>query len=59
MALDGLPRVEVDVVPMLPHQDTPHLELLGYRKPTGRVAGRLEPNDVAATRIVWAAIGTS
>jgi catechol 2,3-dioxygenase-like lactoylglutathione lyase family enzyme len=55
MVLDGLAEVEVDVVPMLPDQDTPHLELLGYRKPAGRVAGRLEVNDVAATRIVWAA----
>lgn len=54
-ALDGLPEVEVDVVPMLPQRDTPHLELLGYRKPTGRASGRLEANDIAATRIVWAA----
>lgn len=54
-ALDGLPGVEVDVMPMLPHRATPHLELLGYRKPTGRFAGRLEANDIAATRIVWAA----
>lgn len=55
IALDGLPEVEVDVVPMLPQQHTPHLELLGYRKPTGRVAGPLEANDMAATRIAWAA----
>lgn len=55
MVLDGLPDVEVDVIPMLPRQDTPHLELLGYRTPSGRPAGRLEANDVAATRIVWAA----
>ncbi|MGH8320076.1 MAG: VOC family protein [Steroidobacteraceae bacterium] len=55
MALDGLADVEVDVIPMLPHRDTPHVELLGYRKPAGRPAGRLEANDVAATRIVWAA----
>lgn len=55
IVLDGLPEVEVDVVPMLPQRDTPHLELLGYRRPTGRAAGRLEANDVAATRIVWAA----
>jgi catechol 2,3-dioxygenase-like lactoylglutathione lyase family enzyme len=54
-ALDGLPNVEVDVVPMLPPRATPHVELLGYRHPTGRSAGHLEPNDVAATRIVWAA----
>ena len=55
MILDGLPEAEVDVVPMLPRQDTPHLELLGYRKPVGRASGRLEANDIAATRIVWAA----
>lgn len=57
MALDGLPEAEVDVVPMLPQQDTPHLELLGYRrpKPIGYPASGLRPNDVAATRIVWAA----
>ncbi len=54
-ALDGLPEAEVDVVPMLPQRDTPHLELLGYRRPQGRPVGRLEANDVAATRIVWAA----
>lgn len=55
IVLDGLPDVVVDVIPMLPRQDTPHLELLGYRTPAGRPAGRLEANDVAATRIVWAA----
>jgi len=54
-ALDALAEVEVDVVPMLPPRDTPHLELLAYRRPTGRSAGRLEANDVAATRIIWAA----
>lgn len=54
-ALDGLPDVEVDVVPMRPPGDTPHLELLGYRRPEGRPAGRLRANDVAATRIVWSA----
>jgi catechol 2,3-dioxygenase-like lactoylglutathione lyase family enzyme len=55
MALDGLPRAEVDVVPLVPQRKTPHLELLGYREPVGRPAGTLEPNDSAATRIVWAA----
>lgn len=54
-ALDGLPGVEVDVVPMLPRQPTPHLELLGYRRPAGRPAGSMEVTDVAATRVVWAA----
>jgi catechol 2,3-dioxygenase-like lactoylglutathione lyase family enzyme len=55
VALDGLPNVEVDVVPMLPQQATPHIELLGYRHPSGRSAGRLDANDIAATRVVWAA----
>jgi catechol 2,3-dioxygenase-like lactoylglutathione lyase family enzyme len=54
-ALDGLVGVEVGVVPMLPRQKRPHLELLAYRKPIGRAAGRPRPNDVAATRIVWVA----
>lgn len=55
MALDGLGDVEVDVIPMLPHRNTPHVELLGYRKPIGRPASVLATNDVAATRIVWTA----
>jgi catechol 2,3-dioxygenase-like lactoylglutathione lyase family enzyme len=55
VALDGVPDVKVDVVPMSARRATPHLELLGYRQPRGRPAGRLEANDVAATRIVWAA----
>lgn len=54
-ALDGLHDPVVDVVPMMPLRDTPHIELLAYRIPRGRPAGRLEANDVAATRIVWAA----
>lgn len=53
--LDGLVKVEVDVVPMTPRQNTPHLELLGYREPIGRPAGPSSANDVAATRVVWAA----
>jgi len=55
VALDALPDVEVDVVPMLPAATTPHLELLGYRRPTGRSAGQLAANDIAGTRTVWAA----
>lgn len=55
IALDGLPQVTVDVVPMMPPLGTAHLELLGYRQPAGRAAGRLEANDVAATRLVWEA----
>ncbi len=53
VALDGLAEVRVDVVPMWPKIGTPHLELLRYRSPTGRPAGQLQANDVAATRIVW------
>ena len=51
--LDGLPGVEVAVLPMNPQAGTPHLELLGYRTPKGQAGPRLRPNDVAATRIVW------
>jgi catechol 2,3-dioxygenase-like lactoylglutathione lyase family enzyme len=52
--LDGLSDVEVMVVPMNPpEQATPHLELLGYRKPKGQAGPQLRANDVAATRIVW------
>lgn len=53
--LDGLSGVEVDVIPMMPPEQPPHLELLAYRKPAGRSSGRLEANDIAATRIVWTA----
>jgi catechol 2,3-dioxygenase-like lactoylglutathione lyase family enzyme len=52
-ALDGLDDVEVDVVPMNPSKHPPHVELLSYRRPTAVAGGRLSPNDVAATRIVW------
>jgi len=54
-ALDGLAGAQVRVIPMMPPRAPPHLELLGYREPRGRPAQRLEANDVAATRIVWAA----
>lgn len=54
-ALDGLAGVEVDVVPMFPRRATPHLELLGYRKPTGRAAASAAVSDIAATLTVWAA----
>jgi len=51
--LDGLPGVEVAVVPMNPQGGMPHLELLGYRTPRGQAGPALQANDVAATRIVW------
>ncbi len=53
VALDGLDDVEVDVVPMLPTDKPPHVEVLGYRYPVGRAFRTLAANDVAATRIVW------
>jgi catechol 2,3-dioxygenase-like lactoylglutathione lyase family enzyme len=52
-ALDGLDGVQVDVVPMIPNHEPPHLELLGYRQPVGGVPCPLSTNDLAATRIVW------
>jgi catechol 2,3-dioxygenase-like lactoylglutathione lyase family enzyme len=55
MALDGLAGAKVDVLPMMPSQNTPHLELLAYRNPTGRPADVYGASDIAATRIVWAA----
>ena len=55
VALDGLGGAEVDVVPLRPPEAPPHLELLGYRHPRGRSYGPVAPNDVAATRVVWAA----
>ena len=51
--LDGLRDVEVEVQPMIPAVGTPHLELLGYRVSRGQDGPALQPNDVAATRVVW------
>lgn len=53
--LDGLTGVEVDVVPLSPGTTPPHLELLGYRHPKGRVSNPVATNDIAATRILWSA----
>lgn len=53
VALDGVDGVEVDVVPMNPAREPPHLELLGYRHPVGRALSPLIANDIAATRFVW------
>ena len=52
-SLDDLHGVEVAVVPMLPPQSPPHLELLGYQVPKGERRPARRANDVAATRIVW------
>lgn len=50
--LDDLRNVVVDVIPMLPPSNTPHIELLGYQSPRGQAGEPLLANDVAATRIV-------
>ena len=52
-ALDGLDGVRVDVVPMNPNHEPPHIEMLGYRHPIGNSLRPLASNDVAATRVVW------
>lgn len=51
-ALDGIDGVMVDIVPLLPAQAPPHIELLGYRDRAGDPVA-LAVNDIAATRIVW------
>jgi catechol 2,3-dioxygenase-like lactoylglutathione lyase family enzyme len=52
VALDGIDDVVVDILPMLPAQVSPHIELLGYRGRAGSGVD-LAVNDIAATRIVW------
>jgi catechol 2,3-dioxygenase-like lactoylglutathione lyase family enzyme len=54
-ALDALAGAQVDIVALMPPLARPHLELLGYRTPSARLADRPAANDVAATRIVWSA----
>ena len=50
--LDGLDDVEVEVLPMDPVREPPHVELLGYKHPVGRPFFGAAANDIAATRIV-------
>lgn len=52
-ALDGLADPVADVVPMMPGDAPPHVELLHYRRPGGAPCGPVGVADVAATRIVW------
>ena len=56
-ALDGLDGTIVDVVGLAPAQASPHVELLGYGRPRGRAGARMRQNDVAASRLVFAADG--
>lgn len=57
--LDDLPDVEVDVVAPQPESAaTPHIELLGYRRPRGRAAPcAVGPDDLAADRLVLEVTG--
>lgn len=48
VALDGIEDVTVDVVPMMPIDQCPHLELLQYQAPPTRKYAPLEVNDIAA-----------
>ena len=58
-ALDGLQDARVDVAALAPAQSTPHLELLGYRTPTGRPHPAQHAADIAATRTVLEVEGLS
>ncbi len=52
--LDDLAEVEVDVVALQPAAArTPHLELLGYRRPRGRAAPDMPPCATPADRLTW------
>jgi catechol 2,3-dioxygenase-like lactoylglutathione lyase family enzyme len=51
-AMDDLDGTSVEVVGLSPKQATPHVELLGYRSPQGRIGGAMRPADIAATRLV-------
>jgi catechol 2,3-dioxygenase-like lactoylglutathione lyase family enzyme len=55
--LDDLADVEVDVVALEGTARTPHLELLGYRRPRGRVDAPSALAAIAADRLVWQAEG--
>jgi catechol 2,3-dioxygenase-like lactoylglutathione lyase family enzyme len=50
--LDALPDVVVEVVGLQPITATPHLELLGYRRPRGRSAATMDLRAIAADRLV-------
>jgi catechol 2,3-dioxygenase-like lactoylglutathione lyase family enzyme len=52
-ALDGLSAPTVEVAPLFPAVDTPHLELLGYRDVRPAVRAPCGDRDVAATALVW------
>jgi catechol 2,3-dioxygenase-like lactoylglutathione lyase family enzyme len=54
--LDDLADVEVDVIAMqISSSATPHLELLGYRRPRGRANAATSVTATAADRLIWQA----
>ena len=53
--LDGIPAPQVEVTALAPRQATPHLELLCYRSAAPARAIAVGDNDVAATRLIFAA----
>jgi catechol 2,3-dioxygenase-like lactoylglutathione lyase family enzyme len=51
--LDDLRNVEVSVIPLIPDEVSPHLELLAYHVPQGDKAAPARANDTSATRVLW------
>jgi catechol 2,3-dioxygenase-like lactoylglutathione lyase family enzyme len=57
--LDALTHAQVEVTALEPEQTTPHVELLCYRSVTRSQSTIIRSNDVAATRLVFEADGSS
>jgi catechol 2,3-dioxygenase-like lactoylglutathione lyase family enzyme len=56
--LDGLDAVQADVVALeFGERAPPHLELLHYRQPPGRLAPGIGLNDIAADRLIFSTAG--
>lgn len=53
--LDALAEVEVEVIALQARTRTPHLELLGYRRPPGRATAPPALTAIASDRTVWQA----
>ena len=53
--LDAIPDARVEVTALAPRRATPHVELLCYLPATPQAAITLNDNDVAATRLIFAA----
>jgi len=51
--LDGIAEPIVEVTALSPTAPTPHLELLGYRVDFAPEARHMDPNDIAATRLIF------